>query len=231
MSNQPGTRATRPNPNLKLHEPTTPTVGDRFPRPRPDVEGSSGGFSSPKPEPPNPTDVIYKSGNIQGDPREIWWDSATFDEIQARSWPYLVRSGEIWGDPSWFRRFLVQIYWVFADSSEFFEDFGDDLVYFCLDLVSFAKNRWRFDVFLLRSSDFCTNPAKIRWKIEIAIKMESPAASFSTSTDSTADQTTPIWPDPLVFAVGGGFSRRKPNVIGSVSGWAQTRPGPTRGHP
>ena len=51
---------------------TFPTVGDGFLRPRPDVGGSSGGFSSPKPEPPDPTDVIYKSGNMQGDPNKIW---------------------------------------------------------------------------------------------------------------------------------------------------------------
>ena len=57
--------------------------------------------------------------------------------------------------------------------------------------------------------------------------MESQAASSSASTNPTADQTTPIRPDPLVFAVGGGFSRRKPDVIESVSGWAQTRPGPS----
>ena len=37
----------------------------------------------------------------------------------------LVRSGEIRGDPGWFRRFLVQIYWVFADSGDFFEDSGN----------------------------------------------------------------------------------------------------------
>ena len=61
--------------------------------------------------------------------------------------------------------------------------------------------------------------------------MESPAASSSASTNPTADQTTPIRPDPLVFTVGGEFTRWKPDVIGSVPGWAQTRPGPTRGHP
>ena len=68
---------------------------------------------------------LVRSGDIWGDPSEIWWDPATFEEIQARSRPYLVRSGEIRGDPGWFRRFLVQIYWVFADSGEFFEDSDD----------------------------------------------------------------------------------------------------------
>ena len=61
--------------------------------------------------------------------------------------------------------------------------------------------------------------------------MESLAALSSTLTDPTADQTTPIRPDLLVFAVSGGFSRRKYDVVGSVLGWAQTRPGSTRGHP
>ena len=59
---------------------------------------------------------------------------------------------------------------------------------------------------------------------------ESPAASSSASTNPTMDQTTPIQPNPLVFAVGGGFSRQKPDVIESVVGWAQTLLGPTRGH-
>ena len=126
--------------------------------------GRVAGFLLQNPShPTRPT--LYKSDNIQGDPSEIWWDPTTYEEIQVRSRPYLVRSGKIRGDPGWYWRFLVQIYWVFVDSSEFFEDFGYDLVYFCSDLVSFAKIRWRFDVLLLRSSDFCTNPAKIRWKI------------------------------------------------------------------
>ena len=60
---------------------------------------------------------------------------------------------------------------------------------------------------------------------------ESPAASLSALTNPTADQTTLIQPNPLVFAVGGGFSRRKPDVIESVAGWAQTLLEPTRGHP
>ena len=68
---------------------------------------------------------LVRSGDIRGDPSEIWWDPATFEEIQARFRPYLVRSGEIRGDPGWFRRFLVQIYWIFADSGDFFEDSGD----------------------------------------------------------------------------------------------------------
>ena len=61
--------------------------------------------------------------------------------------------------------------------------------------------------------------------------MESSAASLSASTDPIADQTTPIRPNLLVFAIGGEFSRRKPDVIESVPSWAQTRPGPTHGHP
>lgn len=61
--------------------------------------------------------------------------------------------------------------------------------------------------------------------------MESPAASSLASTDPTADQITPIRPDLLVFAVSGGFSRRKLDVIGLIPGWVQTQPEPTRGHP
>ena len=75
-------------------------------------------------------------------------------------------------------------------------------MFFCLDLVIFAQIWRRFG-------------EKYSHR-----QMESRAASSSASTDPTADQTTPIRPDPLVVAVSGGFSRRKPNVIGSVPGWA-----------
>ena len=37
--------------------------------------------------------------------------------------------------------------------------------------------------------------------------------------------------DPTPSPVGGGSGFLQPDSIGSVSGWAQTRPGPTRGHP
>ena len=85
-------------------------------------------------------------------------------QYSGRSKRDLVRSGDIRGDPSEILTMFGEIRWdlrrfglistifgvdllSFVDSSEFFEDFGDDLVYFCLDLVSFAKIRWRFDVF------------------------------------------------------------------------------------
>ena len=61
--------------------------------------------------------------------------------------------------------------------------------------------------------------------------MESSAASSSASTNPTADQTTPIRPNLLVFAVGGEFSHRKLDVIESVPSWAQTQPGLTHEHP
>ena len=58
--------------------------------PRPDTGGSSGGFSSPKPEPPYSTNVIYKSSEIKLKSEEIqrilnhiWWDLAGSDQIPA----------------------------------------------------------------------------------------------------------------------------------------------------
>ena len=155
---------------------------------------------------------------------QIQLQSNGFFSNKARSVENMMRFAQIWRNSDGFYSNPAKLRWYLLKS-------GDDLVYFCLDLVIFAKIRWRFEFFLLRSSDFCTNSAKIRWKIQIAVKMESPASSSSASTDLTADQATPIRPDPLVFTVGGGFTRRKPDVIGSVPGWAQTRPGPTRGHP
>ena len=52
-----------------------------------------------------------------------------------------------------------------------------------------------------------------------------------TSTDPTVVHRIPIRLDPRLPAVGGGLFNVPPDVSGSVPGWVQTRPGPTRGHP
>ena len=52
----------------------------------------------------------------------------------------------------------------------------------------------------------------------------------STSTNLTTGQLSLIQLDLLVFAIGSGFSCRKPDVIGLILGWAQTQPGLTHGH-
>ena len=62
-------------------EPTLSSVGFRFLHPRPDASGSSGRFSSPKPEPPDPTEVIYKSDEISSNPRRSSEFSTIFGEI------------------------------------------------------------------------------------------------------------------------------------------------------
>ena len=119
-----------------------PSIGDGFSRPRLDASGLSGRFSSPKLEPPDPTNVIYKSNNsskiklrfeeIRQDLDHIWWDTVRFEEIQAdfskistilgeirwHSRRSKLISGEIQGDPSLFRRFSEQMYWVFEDSGD-----------------------------------------------------------------------------------------------------------------
>ena len=60
----PPDRPTRPISTRVQPESMLPLVGFGFPRPRPDVGGSSGEFSSPKPEPPDLTKVIYESNEI-----------------------------------------------------------------------------------------------------------------------------------------------------------------------
>ena len=238
------TRYIRPNPDQPLADPITPAVGDRFSFPEFDLGGSVSDLLPKTRRNPNRPSYIAFSGEIFLDParfqldpwnlHRIWRHLVVYAQIQlqsngffsnkARSVENMMRFAQIWRNSDGFYSNPAKLRWYLLK-------FGDDLVYFCLDLVIFAKIRWRFDVFLLRSSDFCTNSAKIWWKIQITVKMESPASSSSASTNLTVDQATPIRPDPLVFTVGGGFTRRKPNVIGSVLGWAQTRPGPTRGHP
>ena len=66
-----------------------PTIGFGFPHPRPNAGWSSGGFSSPKPKPPDPTEVIYNSGKIKLKSEEIqqvlnhiWWDLARSSHSQ-----------------------------------------------------------------------------------------------------------------------------------------------------
>ena len=93
----------QPKPMLSLNS-------FRFPRPRPNTGGSSGGFSSPKPEPLDLTKVIYKSGEImlkfeeiQWVLNHIWWDLARSGHSQQIS-AILVQISAI----------LMQIWWVFT---------------------------------------------------------------------------------------------------------------------
>ena len=98
-------------------EPMLPSVSFGFPCPRPNASGSSGRFSSPKPEPPDLTEVIYKSGEIKLKSEEIqqvlnhiWWDLARSSHSQQ----ILAILVQILAN-------LMQIWWVFTF-------FGDDLV-------------------------------------------------------------------------------------------------------
>ena len=111
------TRPTNP-PDLHPSSTQTDALVERFQvsGPRPNASGSSGGFSSPKPEPPDLTKVIYKSGEImlkfeeiQWVLNHIWWDLARSGHSQQIS-AILVQILAI----------LIQIWWVFTF-------FGDDL--------------------------------------------------------------------------------------------------------
>ena len=76
------------------------------------------------------------------------------------------------------------------------------MVLFCLD-----------QVVLLKSGE---DPAK---KHVVAADLNLWQHIFSFN-DPTADQSGPIRIDLWVFTVGGESSRQKPDVIGSVAGWA-----------
>ena len=99
-----------------------PTIGFGFPHPRPNAGWSSGGFSSPKPKPPDPTEVIYNSGKIKLKSEEIqqvlnhiWWDLARSSHSQQIS-AILVQILVI----------LIQIWWVFTFFDNDFADSGND---------------------------------------------------------------------------------------------------------
>ena len=78
------------------------------------------------------------------------------------------------------------------------------------DLARFGKDLAIFD----------EDSAKI-WRLKLT----------PTSTDPTVVHRSPIQLDPRFPVVGSGSFNFSPDVSGSVPGWAQTRPGPTRGHP
>ena len=105
------------------------SVGFGFLRPRLDAGESSGGLSSPKPEPPNPMEVIYKSSEIELKSEEIqqvlnhiWWDLARSGHSQQIS--AILRRGSA---------ILMQIRWVFTFSGD---DFADSSTFFQM-LVTF----------------------------------------------------------------------------------------------
>ena len=47
-------------PTRKLADPTPVMIGDGSPPPKTDLDGSAGGFSSSKPDIPNPTDETHE---------------------------------------------------------------------------------------------------------------------------------------------------------------------------
>ena len=121
-----------------------------------------------------------------------------------------VRSVEI-------RRDLVEI-WpdLFEISSDLFE-IGPDLVEISLDLFEIGQA-----FFEIRS-----DPAKISkfWQKSSAI-LTIRARPKTDRKTSTSDH-----PNRCRRRIGDGSIFRRPEVIGSVPGWAQTRPGPTCGQP
>ena len=123
---------------------------------------------------PEPTELysifrlyFLNPARFQLDPwnlHRIWRDLVVYAQIQLQSNGFCSNKAQIRWKYDAFCSNLAKLRWYLLKS-------GDDLVYFCSNLVIFAKIMWRFDVFLLKSSNFCTNPAKIQWKIQIAVKM------------------------------------------------------------
>ena len=123
---------------------------------------------------PEPTELysifrlyFLNPARFQLDPwnlHRIWRDLVVYAQIQLQSNGFCSNKAQIRWKYDAFCSNLAKIRWYLLKSD-------DDLVYFCSNLAIFAKIMWRFDVFLLKSSDFCTNPAKIQWKIQIAVKM------------------------------------------------------------
>ena len=116
----PPDQPTRPISTRFQPKPTLPPVSFGFLRPRPNAGGSSGRFSSPKPEPPDLTEVIYKSGEIKLKFEEIqqvlnhiWWDLARSSHSQQIS-TILRRDLAI----------LMQIWWVYTFFGDNFANSG-----------------------------------------------------------------------------------------------------------
>ena len=118
---------------------------------------------------------------------------------------FLLRSHEFGANP-------VTIWWLLLKSREF--GINPVMIWF----------------FLLRSSSF----TQIQWRS--GKKYRSPPNKILRQHFVDFDRLDrqsfqSIQPKLLVFAIDGRLSRRKPDVIGSVAGWAHTRPRPTHGHP
>ena len=104
--------------------------------------------------PSHPTrSTLYKSDNIRGDPSEIWWDPARFEEIQADFGDFWCRSTGFLQIPENFLKISATIWCIFAQISWVLQKSGDDLMYFCLDLVIFAQ-------ILRRSGEKYRSPSK-----------------------------------------------------------------------
>ena len=128
----------------------------------------------------------------------------------------------------------VKIQWRTAKIREERRRSGDEMEVFiqiwawgglsCFDPVVVAQIRRRSREDSARSGENLAisseDSAKI-WRVKLT----------PTSTDPTVVHRIPIRLDPRLPAVGGGSFNVPPDVSGSVLGWAQTRPGPTRGHP
>ena len=86
-----------------------------------------------------------------------------------------------------------------------------------LDLFKIRRDLVKVRLGLAISSDFWQNPADIH------------TTRNRPRTNLNLAKIQP--PKPTPFTVGNGSKNGKPEMIGSVPGWAQTRPGLTRGQP
>ena len=73
----------------------------------------------------------------------IWWDLASFEEIQADFGDFWCRSIGFLQIPANFLKISTTIWCIFAQISWVLQKSGDDLMFFCLDLVIFAQIRRR----------------------------------------------------------------------------------------
>ena len=220
------------------------TVGGGSSPRKTDLDGSDGGFSSPKPDEPDPTDETRERRPDLPRSTQIRWRFGSFWLDPAMRWKFslksklevvfLFRSRGWHTDPKknqqirwrssedtakiqwwdWSSRSNLGLKWSFLLRSRSCR----------IDLKKNQQIRWRSSEDSTRFNEdlaiFREDLAKI-WRLKLT----------PTSTDPTVVHRSPIWLNPRLLAVGDGSFNLPLDVSRLVLGWAQTRPEPTCGHP
>ena len=116
----------------------------------------------------------------------------------------------IWGDPFEFRRDLVEI--------------RPDLFEICRDLIEIRPDLAEISLISSRSAEITPRSGQVSPDLAAFGKIRQFFSQPETDRGPICTRWKSDHPNRLRSPVGGGSVHEKPEVIGSVLGWAQTRP-------